>query len=273
MQPCVYGCMANWNRITQHGNVVDRRGAAIGGLGIVGTLAVLGIGMLFGVDPLELLGQLDQQGVLDTGAVQNTGEFEGVDAYEDFSGRVLGSIDAYWSGHIDGYEPATLVLFRERTSSSCGGAVSMAGPHYCPLDRNIYLDERFFEELETRLGAAGGDVAEAYVIAHEAGHHVQNLLGMISENESASASIETELAADCLGGAWLGSLRSEGVFEENEIREAVDAAAAVGDDNIQRRTEGVVQPETWTHGSSAERTEAVLLGYGSADDPSVCFDS
>lgn len=264
--------MANWNRITRQGNVVDRRGMAVGGLGVVGTLVVVGISMLLGADPMELLGQLEQQVALpDTGTQEQPPEFAGMDTYEDFSRRVLGSLDGYWEQHLEQYSPPTLVLFRERTTSSCGGALSMVGPHYCPLDHNIYLDERFFDELQGRLGATGGDVAEAYVIAHETGHHVQNLLGMIGEAPSADASIAIELTADCFAGAWLGSLQSEGIFEENEILEAVDAAAAVGDDNIQRRVQGTVQPETWTHGSSDERKQSVMLGYRNPQDPSVCL--
>ncbi len=264
--------MADWGRLNRQGNVVDRRGIAGGGIGVVGTLVVVGISMLLGVNPLELLGAIEQQGVLPpTGTEEQSQEFAGVDAYEDFSRRALGSLDAYWEGHVNNYRSATLVLFRDRTTSSCGGAVSMAGPHYCPLDEHIYLDERFFDELEGKLGATGGDVAEAYVIAHEVGHHVQNVLGLISDNGSAEASIRTELTADCLAGAWLGSLQSEGIFEENEILEAVDAAGAVGDDNIQRRTQGTVQPETWTHGSGEERKDSVMLGYRNAGDPSVCM--
>lgn len=265
--------MANWNRITQQGNVSDRRGMRAGGIGIVGTLAVVGISLLFGADPMQLLGELERQGMLSTGGTaENAGEFEGVDAYEDFSRRIVGSLDAYWAQHVDGYRPAELVLFRGSTASSCGGANSVAGPHYCPPDENIYLDERFFEELQERFGAEGGDVAEAYVVAHEVGHHVQNLVGLLSDQRDAEASVTTELTADCLAGAWLGSLQTEGILEENEIAEAIDAASAVGDDNIQRRTEGTIQPETWTHGSSAARKEAVMLGYRNSGDPSVCLE-
>ena len=110
------------------------------------------------------------------------------------------------------------------------------------------------------------------MIAHEVGHHVQNVLGRLSDNRSPEASVHTELTADCLAGAWLGSLTTEGVVEEGEIAEAVDAASAVGDDNIQQRTQGTVQPETWTHGSSAERKRAVMLGYDHFQDPSVCLE-
>jgi len=180
--------MANWNRITRQGNVQDRRGMAAGGLGIVGTIAFIGISMLLGVNPADVLGQLEQQGALGpTTTGEQTQEFAGTDAYEEFSQQVLGSLDGYWEQHVEGYTPATLVLFRDRTSSSCGGAMTLVGPHYCPLDQYIYLDERFFEQLQAQLGAQGGDVAEAYVIGHEVGHHVQNVLGLLSDAQSAAA--------------------------------------------------------------------------------------
>jgi len=140
----------------------------------------------------------------------------------------------------------------------------MVGPHYCPLDSVIYLDETFFGELQSRLGAAGGDVAEAYVIAHEVGHHVQNELNLLDASRSNAASVEVELQADCFAGLWLGSLKSEGVLEEGETREALDAASTVGDDNIQKRTEGEIQPESWTHGSSEQRKNAFTAGYNGA---------
>jgi len=264
--------MANWNRITRQGNATDRRGMAVGGLGIVGTIAVIGISMLLGADPSEVLGQLEQQGALTPISTEDSQQFEGTDAYEQFSTQVLGSLDAYWEQHIQNYSPATLVLFRGRTTSSCGGAVSVAGPHYCPLDQNIYLDERFFEELQSKFGAQGGDVAEAYIIGHEVGHHVQNILGLLSESQSLESSIKTEITADCLAGAWLGSLQTQNIYEQNEILEALDAASAVGDDNIQERTQGTIQPESWTHGSSAERKQSVMLGYQNFKDPSVCFE-
>jgi predicted metalloprotease len=140
----------------------------------------------------------------------------------------------------------------------------MVGPHYCPLDSKIYLDETFFAQLQTRLGAQGGDVAEAYVMAHEVGHHVQNELGILNVSEDNEGSIATELQADCFAGLWLGSLKSEGILEEGEIREALDAASTVGDDNIQQRTQGEIQPESWTHGSSEERVQWFTAGYNGA---------
>jgi uncharacterized protein len=268
----VYNGMANWSNITGRGNVIDRRGMAAGGLGLFGVIAVVGISMLMGADPAQILGELERQNALAPGGTgEQAEEFAGTDAYEDFSGRVLGSLDAYWEQRVRAYSPPKLVLFRDATSSSCGGAVSVAGPHYCPLDESIYLDERFFRELEEKFGAGGGDVAEAYVIAHEVGHHVQNMLGLLGENNSLEASVSTELTADCLAGAWLGSLQTQQIFEQDEILEAVDAAGAVGDDNIQERTQGTIQPETWSHGSSEERKRSVMRGYGSFDDPSACL--
>jgi predicted metalloprotease len=196
-----------------------------------------------------------------------------VDAYEEFAATVLGSANAYWSTTLAAegatYEEPQLVLFRGSTQSACGGAAAVAGPHYCPLDERIYLDETFFAELAARFGADAGDVAQAYVIAHEVGHHVQHELGLLGGERGNEASIETELVADCLAGSWLGTLTS--VLEEGEIREALSAASAVGDDNIQEQTSGTVRPESWTHGSSAERTAALLTGYR---DPGLesCFE-
>jgi predicted metalloprotease len=144
------------------------------------------------------------------------------------------------------------------------------GPHYCPLDKTIYLDETFFEELKNRFGAEGGDVAEAYVIAHEVGHHAQNELGIMSQvqkaqqssgNDANALSIKLELQADCFAGLWANSIKDQGVFEKGEIHEAMDAAAAVGDDRIQEKVIGYQNPESWTHGSSKERVEAFNKGY------------
>ena len=262
--------MANWDQFSRQGNVLDRRGIKSGGLGVMGIVAVVGISMLFGADPMQILGQLEQQGALATPSTENTEEFAGMDEYEKFSSVVLGSLDAYWEKHVPNYTPATLVLFRDRTSSSCGGAYNASGPHYCPQDATIYLDERFFDELQTSFGAKGGDVAEAYVIAHEVGHHVQAVMNLLETGESLESSVNTELTADCFAGAWLASINTENVYEENEITEALDAASAVGDDNIQQRTQGTVQPESWTHGSSAARKESVMLGYANPENPSIC---
>ncbi len=259
--------MADWNKISQRGNVSDRRGTPMaigGGLGVVGLGAVLLFTYLTGGDVLGTLINVVSQESLVVNQ-EDTSQYEGEDSYETFAATVLGSADSYWTQELmrrkTSYSAPELVLFRGRTQSACGGAASVVGPHYCPLDSKIYLDETFFDALQTRLGAQGGDVAEAYVIAHEVGHHVQNELGLLETDGSNRASVQTELTADCMAGLWLGSLKSEGVLEDNEIQEALDAASSVGDDNIQQTTQGEVHPESWTHGSSAERTAAFTLGY------------
>ncbi len=263
--------MANWRNLGSRGNVEDRRmfgpTAVGGGLGIVGLIIVLAFNLLSGGDPTDVLNDLTQSQVAQTQSF-NAKDFEGADDYEVFASTVLGSINDVWSkvfaeNNIT-YTPPKLVLFRGSTNSSCGGASSESGPHYCPLDRTIYLDETFFEELQNRFHAQGSDVAEAYVIAHEVGHHVQNLTGALSrEGSDNDSSIQTELQADCFAGLWAYSIRDLGVFEPNEIKEAIDAAAAVGDDRIQEAVTGRVNPETWTHGSSADRVNSFTKGYNS----------
>lgn len=263
--------MADWNKLSQRGNVSDRRGNRLaigGGLGVAGVGLTLLLTYLSGGDVLGTFLNIASQEAL-TINQEDTTQYEGQDPYEQFVSTVLGSTDAYWSQQFqtqgETYTPPELVLFRGQTQSACGGAASMVGPHYCPLDSKIYLDETFFNELQTRLGAQGGDVAEAYVIAHEVGHHVQNERGLLDTSQSNQASVATELQADCFAGLWLGSLKGEGVLEDQEIKEALDAASTVGDDNIQQRTQGEIQPESWTHGSSEERTDAFTRGYNGAD--------
>lgn len=259
---------------------------AAGGLGGIGLLVVLVITLLGGGGE-EGLGQILDQ-LQDAAAPQQDGvqaeEFSGEDDYEIFAATVLGSTDDTWEAIFSAagrqYPPPTLVLFRDRTQSACGGASSAVGPHYCPLDETIYLDETFFDELQRRFGAQGGDVAEAYVIAHEVGHHVQKVLGIMDEVRSLQQasgsqaevnelSVRLELQADCFAGVWANSIRDLGVFGPNEINEAIDAAAAVGDDRIQEQVQGQVTPETWTHGSSAQRMEWFTRGY-ELGDPASC---
>jgi predicted metalloprotease len=193
-----------------------------------------------------------------------------------FVSTVLGSVNDTWENVFAQnnltYEEPKLVLFRGSTQSSCGGAVDYVGPHYCPEDETIYLDETFFDELTTRLGAQGGDVAEAYVIAHEVGHHAQNELGIFDRAGSSNEdSIRLELQADCFAGLWAYSIKDLGVLEQNEINEAIDAARSVGDDRIQAQTTGRVNPEKWTHGSSAQRTQAFNTGFSSGNLASCEF--
>lgn len=245
--------MALWNKISSSGNVEDRRGvrsvgAIGGGLGIAGVIVSLLFTYLSGGDVVgEVVNQLQNVQVT-TNQAYTTKDFEGADTYEVFTSKVLGSANDMWSKVFSQnnliYVPPKLVLFRGATRSACGGAVSQVGPHYCPTDKTIYLDETFFEELTKRFGAKGGDVAHAYVIAHEVGHHAQMEMGTLSEDTSNKASIRTEIQADCYAGLWAYSIRDLGVLEPGEIREAIDAAEAVGDDRIQARTIGTISPES-----------------------------
>lgn len=262
--------MAIWDNLKSRGNVEDRRSfgpAKIGSsLGLTGLAIYVVFTLLSGGDIRDVLRSMEQSQIL-TQPPENIEKFEGLDSYEIFASTVLGSTNDMWSdifskNNLD-YIPPKLVLFRGATKSGCGGAQSQSGPHYCPTDETIYLDETFFEELKNRFGAAGGDVAEAYVIAHEVGHHVQNKLGILDDANTVKndVSIKVELQADCFAGLWAYSIRNEGVFLPDEIKEAIDAASAVGDDRIQKTTTGTVQPETWTHGSSAQRVEWFSRGF------------
>lgn len=257
--------MANWGRILSRGTVEDRRSfaPAVGGIGLTGVAVLFAVTMFLGGTPEDFLRQL--QSVPVQQPVQTSHEFDGQDSYETFSSTVLGSANDMWDQAFalqgKSYTPPRLVLFRVATQSGCGEATADVGPHYCPLDQTIYLDETFFDELTNRFGAKGGDVAQAYVIAHEVGHHAQNQLMDMDAVQSNDASVKLELQADCYAGMWANSLQDKSVFEPNEIAEAIDAAAAVGDDRIQKKVQGYVSPETWTHGSSTDRVTWFTKGY------------
>lgn len=274
--------MAFWDKISSSGRVEDRRRAGPmlalggGGVSIAGIALVLLFTYFSGGNLGDVIGQL---GGLQTPAQQFTqNDFAGTDDYEQFASKVLGSANDMWTEIFASrggtYAPPKLVLFRSATSSSCGLASSASGPHYCPLDKTIYLDETFFDELQQKFKARGGDVAQAYVIAHEAAHHAQNELGVLdrinklqqqSPNLSNDLSVRQELQADCFAGLWAHSVKDLGVFEEGEISEALDAAAAIGDDRIQQTIEGRITPENWTHGSSDQRVRWFIRGYDTGD--------
>jgi uncharacterized protein len=276
--------MAIWGKLGSRGRVEDRRGmgpALGGGLGVTGVVLLLLFNFLGGGEITDVLPELGNA------LVQNQdnyapGDFDGEDSYEVFASTVLGSNNDMWEKVFSQgnrtFEEPRLVLFRGSTQSACGSALSQIGPHYCPEDETIYLDETFFEEMQSRLGAQGGDVAEAYVIAHEAAHHAQHELGIMGQARnlqesdpeiSNELSIKLELQADCFAGLWAYSIKELGVFEPGEIDEAIDAARSVGDDRIQEASTGRVNPESWTHGSSAQRIEWFNKGF-EGGELSVC---
>jgi len=271
--------MADWNKILSRGNVEDRRGSRLavsGGLGVAGIVVTLLFSFLSGapINVNDILGQLQSSQSMQSGL--STQDFEGADNYETFVSTVLGSTNDYWNGVFEQngrtYTEPKLALFRSATQSGCGIATSDVGPHYCPADSTIYIDETFFGQLQQQFNAKGGDVAEAYVIAHEVGHHVQMQLGtteQVQANNTNENSVKLELQADCYAGLWAYSVKQLGIFEPGEITEALDAASAVGDDRIQQSVTGQVSPETWTHGSSAQRVQWFTTGFDSGN-PGMC---
>lgn len=268
--------------------VEDRRGRgpgriiAVGGGGLGLIIAI--VAMLLGVNLTDLTQVDPGQVPLSTesaGGINNlnTKCQTGAEANTQEDCRIVGfvnSIQAFWSDEFArrGYEytPANTVLYTGSTEAACGSASSAMGPFYCPNDQKVYLDLDFFNELQTRFGAQGGAFAEAYVLAHEYGHHVQNLLGALSSNSNAtgpeSESVQIELQADCLAGVWAFHATDTGYLSEvtkQDIAQSLDAAASVGDDRIQRETQGYISPESWTHGSSEQRQLALEDGLQSGD--------
>lgn len=269
-----------WEDGRQSDNIEDRRGmsvsrgAKIGGLSGLGLLAVVVIGMFFGIDPTALLqGGPEIQGP--SVSVQRSGPPAVNDEQRKFVAVVLGETEDVWQEAFQKigrtYQDPKLVLFSNAVESACGIAGSAMGPFYCPPDQKVYLDLSFFDDLRTRFGASG-DFAQAYVIAHEVGHHVQTLLGIsqkvnelqsrVNTSQRNKLSVKMELQADCLAGVWAHQAdKSRHVLEAGDIEEGLNAASAIGDDRIQRKTQGYVVPDAFTHGSSAQRVHWFKLGF------------
>jgi len=266
----------------QRGRRISGGGAIAGGGGIIGILIALfvvfvgGGGEGGGINPADIIGQLgvpSGQVEADPNIETGTGG-EADDEDEDFMRAVMNSLqDDFWpTQDIPGYRPTTLVLFTQSVSTGCGNATSAVGPFYCPADETAYIDLDFFDELASRFGAPG-EFAQAYVIAHEVGHHIQNLLGDSdrvhqapqSQQQGADGlSVRLELQADCYAGLWANSVFGPGSdvqITDTDIRDALQAAAAIGDDRIQEQSGMGVNPETWTHGSSEQRQDWFNRGF------------
>lgn len=277
-----------WESQRESDNVEDRRGMGrVGGtgLGIGGIVLVLAISYFTGTNPLTILNMIDDFQGMDRAPDDTQAVPTGLphDRLGKFASVVLADTEETWRRLLPAigrsYEDPRLVLFNGAVRSACGTTSSAVGPFYCPGDHKVYLDLSFFDEMSQRLGAPG-DFAQAYVIAHEVGHHVQNLLGIAEKvtrlqhqtpNREANAlSVRLELQADCFAGVWgYHAKRDRNLIEPGDFEAGLHAASAIGDDRLQRRSQGYVQPESWTHGSSEQRTTWLRRGLESGD-PSVC---
>ena len=267
-----------WRDYGQSSNVEDRRGLggrglAIGGGGL-GVIVIALIALLCGVDPQQLLEGLPTgtQTQQQPGPASNSIN-QPADENRQFVGAVMKTTEDIWGQVLPQqarirYQQPKLVLFSGQVSSACGYATATTGPFYCPGDYNLYLDFDFFQELRREFKAPG-DFAQAYVIAHEVGHHVQNLMGTMDKVQRAGQdnrlSVALELQADCYAGVWANHAQKKGLVEAGDAEEAIRAASAVGDDTIQKRTQGVVVPDSFTHGSSQQRMQWFAKGMQSGD--------
>ncbi|MFB8829843.1 neutral zinc metallopeptidase [Azotobacter sp. CWF10] len=270
-----------WKRARRSDNVVDARGGGLHiggkGLGLGGIALVVIVGLLMGQDPGQILTELTTQSSVDS---RQAGAPPAGDEQAEFVRAVLGDTEDTWRALFQQagrqYRDPTLVLFSQGVSSACGFASQAVGPFYCPADQRVYLDLAFFRELAQRFDAAG-DFAQAYVIAHEVGHHVQTLLGVSSRVNAArqrgermeGASgllVRQELQADCLAGVWAHhAQRRLGWLEPGDLEEALSAANAIGDDRLQRHGRGQVVPDSFTHGTSEQRVRWFRMGFESGE--------
>ncbi len=276
-----------WRKARRSDNVVDARGRS-GGIGggrltLAGVAIVVAIGLLSGQDPMQILGQLtDQSGPTPT--QQSSAPANGDDPQVAFVQSILGDTEDTWRALFQQsgqqYRDPTLVLFRGGVNSACGFANSAVGPFYCPGDQQVYLDLQFFDEMASRFSVAG-DFAQAYVIAHEVGHHVQTLLGVSQQMQAARQRgarmegdngllVRQELQADCFAGVWANHAQQRHDWlEEGDLEEALNAANAIGDDRLQQQSQGRVVPDAFTHGTSAQRVKWFRIGFDSGD-PTRC---
>lgn len=268
------------SRVSRRGRTT---GIAVGGGGVLLFVGLFVLSQFLGVDLTGLAGG----GTPPSGPDQELSQCTtGAAANESIDCRMAAaadSLDTYWSDQFEsGYRSTQIVLFTGQTSTGCGGASSAVGPFYCPGDETIYLDTDFYEELSVRFGASSAPLAQMYVVAHEWGHHIQNVAGLMAnldlqDTGPTSDAVRLEVQADCFAGAWVGAASSieadPGVtflepVTEQQVMDALSAASAVGDDRIQQTTQGQVTPETWTHGSSEMRQRWFAIGF--RDGPNAC---
>ncbi|WP_416355284.1 neutral zinc metallopeptidase [Aureimonas phyllosphaerae] len=285
-----------WRGRRESNNIEDRRGTGGGGgfggggmripiragggggIGLIIILAVLWIG--FGINPLSVIGMDDGTTTTSTQTAsrQGPGVSGTSDETDNFVAVVLGDTEDVWNARFSQmgqtYREPTLVLFDRQVASACGNATSASGPFYCPNDQKLYIDLAFFRQLQGQLNSPG-DFAQAYVIAHEVGHHVQNLLGTLqrttelrqqsSETDANAISVRVELQADCYAGIWAHDTQQAGFVQDGDVEEALNAASQIGDDTLQERSQGTVVPDSFTHGTSAQRVEWFRRGLTSGD--------
>lgn len=271
-----------WRGGRRSTNIEDRRGkrAAQGVLGGgIGTVVLVLVAMYFGVDPTPLLETVQSGGQASTRGTQPSAEDLKNDPLADMIAAVIADTEDVWSDIFSRrgqrYQQPTLVIFRGSTRSACGLGQAAMGPFYCPADRKAYIDLSFYDQMRTRYHAPG-DFAQAYVIAHEIGHHVQNLLGIsgqvhaqkqrVDKSQANALSVRLELQADCLAGVWANRAHeARNIIESGDVDEALNAASAIGDDTLQKQTRGVVVPESFTHGTSVQRQRWFRVGLASGD--------
>jgi uncharacterized protein len=263
------------------GQVRDLRGGGVALGGGLGGVILLVAVLLLGGDPSQIPSELLNGTTVGTGQANDLTEEcrTGEDANQRQDCRIVGyvnSVQEYWQGTVDNYQNAPTTFFTGGINTACGSASSAVGPFYCPNDQTVYIDLSFFDQLETQLGAEDGPLAEAYVISHEYGHHIQNLLGVLKAGGGGtgaeSRAVRTELQADCYAGIWMFHAVETGYLvpiTQDQIANAMATAKAIGDDRIQQQTQGQVNPDAWTHGSSEQRQEWLSTGL-TTGDPSRC---
>jgi predicted metalloprotease len=269
-------------------NIEDRRGqgggglaVGGGGLGIGAIIVIFAISYFTGISPQVLIGGAEMMGVGQQSAPPpSTAPANPNDPMRAFLSKVVGGTEAVWSDVLPEqtgvqYRPATLVMYNGATRSGCGGAQAAMGPFYCPIDKKVYLDTSFFRDMKTKYGG-GGDFAYSYVVAHEIGHHVQDLLGIldkvdnlkqrVSQTQANALSVRVELQADCLAGVWANHANAKWkILEPGDTEKALATAQAIGDDRLQTAARGYAVPDSFTHGSSAQRQKWLTTGLKSGD--------